>query len=1131
MKREENLVVLIFIILLLSVSFASASWFSDLFKKEVITGNYVKITGEVSDPVYYDGGPFFEGGSPYEGESSSGNNRVTENVPTNNFPCTIYSGNAGWTSDSSGSKSITNSNLGSTVYVSLLGNSGCKGKTVTVNIYDEDSNYYDGILNSDDDFVTSFTVSFTTSSSSITKAWTVKNPPKVDNSEKSPWEYYFNVVDSTGKYLVESAKIEVSFSNNINNQNPPSQTCSNSEKEGTEQCDCGVDGCSSTELRGATCASVKETGWTGNLKCYSYSNSNNCTWDIRECVAPSNSVCKQGDANCSNGNECCFKLCVNGACASTLQDCYPLSGKCSTDGTLYSSSGKNCLNGQCVTSTTCKQSDANCSNGNECCSKLCVNGACASTLQDCYPYNGKCSVDSTSYSSSGKICLDGQCVNSITCTDYDSVNSLTTKGRTTITTSTGTTDYWDKCENGLLLQYSCNGNSLSGPTSNSCLGTNSVCSDGACVNPCGNGQIDLGEFCDGSLLDGKSCAIVKGNGWTGTLTCKSDCKGFDDSQCTSLGNPITCYTDNDNDEYGIGNALRGSFYDDCGINKANNNHDCNDGVSTTNPYAYETCNDNTDNDCDGAKDCFDSECSSNSNCVTPPCISDWKTGDWGTCTNGQQSRNVYDSNSCTTPTGNKPSTTQGCTVSCTGSNYQTCSINNGQGTKYGTCVNGQWSYSGATCQVTSCNAGYHESNGGCVQNEISNQCTGSSTQSCSITNGVGSQSRTCNTGTGQWNNWENCNVFNCNSGYQISGNECIPIIIQPQKGCVINSIEWSENVAKDYDSLNIILSTSNCQGNNFDIKVYESDGTYGENTVKPEDDLVETIPFDSIVSQASIKNWIAKWNLDNDNEEASKYYLRAVLRSDNNKFFQSDLLYVNPVCGNLKKEGGEKCDLGELGGATCISEGYLGGGNLACASDCKNFDFSACRVQQNLCGNKNIDIGEVCDLTNLNEQTCLTRGYSGGTLTCGGDCKGFNEVNCTGTGENLCGNGNKDFGENCFNCPIDMLQIIESVEESIPVKQVGWKKHFKAPDWNEWWEYYRELYDNEEAARGLFDHYVSVGWTVGNKKMVDWKAAARKNIPRHKMQHGQNPKLGKTSTRTDNIRNASEAFLSEGMKE
>jgi hypothetical protein len=38
------------------------------------------------------------------------------------------------------------------------------------------------------------------------------------------------------------------------------------------------------------------------------------------------------------------------------------------------------------------------------------------------------------------------------------------------------------------------------------------------------------------------------------------------------------------------------------------------------------------------------------------------------------------------------------------------------------------------------------------------------------------------------------------------------------------------------------------------------------------------------------------------------------------------------------------------------------------------------------CGNGNIDAGESCDQGNLNNQTCVTQGFVGGTLECGADC-------------------------------------------------------------------------------------------------------------------------------------------------
>lgn len=62
-------------------------------------------------------------------------------------------------------------------------------------------------------------------------------------------------------------------------------------------------------------------------------------------------------------------------------------------------------------------------------------------------------------------------------------------------------------------------------------------SSGPRTNPCGNGQIDNGEACDGAELGGQSCASL-GLG-AGSLTCARDCRSFDRHQCgpaTSCGN-------------------------------------------------------------------------------------------------------------------------------------------------------------------------------------------------------------------------------------------------------------------------------------------------------------------------------------------------------------------------------------------------------------------------------------------------------------------------------------------------------------------------------------------------------------------------------------------------------------------
>jgi hypothetical protein len=61
-----------------------------------------------------------------------------------------------------------------------------------------------------------------------------------------------------------------------------------------------------------------------------------------------------------------------------------------------------------------------------------------------------------------------------------------------------------------------------------------------CTNTavCGDGSIEPGEKCDGANLDNKTCETVGGGFAAGTLKCKNDCSDFDTSGCTtaSCGN-------------------------------------------------------------------------------------------------------------------------------------------------------------------------------------------------------------------------------------------------------------------------------------------------------------------------------------------------------------------------------------------------------------------------------------------------------------------------------------------------------------------------------------------------------------------------------------------------------------------
>ncbi|MCK4554532.1 hypothetical protein KAU19_06280 [Candidatus Parcubacteria bacterium] len=92
---------------------------------------------------------------------------------------------------------------------------------------------------------------------------------------------------------------------------------------------------------------------------------------------------------------------------------------------------------------------------------------------------------------------------------------------------------------------------------------------------------------------------------------------------------------------------------------------------------------------------------------------------------------------------------------------------------------------------------------------------------------------------------------------------------------------------------------------------------------------------------------------------------------------------VITVCGNSIIEAGEDCEGLDLGGETCVSQGYSSG-ELACAFNC-SFDFSNC-VSGAVCGNSIIEAGEDCEGANLNGATCVSLGYASGDLACADSC-------------------------------------------------------------------------------------------------------------------------------------------------
>jgi hypothetical protein len=73
------------------------------------------------------------------------------------------------------------------------------------------------------------------------------------------------------------------------------------------------------------------------------------------------------------------------------------------------------------------------------------------------------------------------------------------------------------------------------------------------------------------------------------------------------------------------------------------------------------------------------------------------------------------------------------------------------------------------------------------------------------------------------------------------------------------------------------------------------------------------------------------------------------------------------------------------------------GGSSACGSGSGGSDIGAkaCVGGAVLCGNGSREGPEVCDGADLNAQSCISLGFSGGSLACAGDCSAFDTTACT----------------------------------------------------------------------------------------------------------------------------------------
>ncbi|MCA9662207.1 MAG: hypothetical protein KC486_27965 [Myxococcales bacterium] len=143
-----------------------------------------------------------------------------------------------------------------------------------------------------------------------------------------------------------------------------------------------------------------------------------------------------------------------------------------------------------------------------------------------------------------------------------------------------------------------------------------------------------------------------------------------------------------------------------------------------------------------------------------------------------------------------------------------------------------------------------------------------------------------------------------------------------------------------------------------------------------------------------------------------------VLGCDDACALVTDECLADEVCGDGFIGATESCEGDDLMGQTCASIGFADG-DLACSDTCE-FDTSGCF---DVCGDEAITGLEDCDGDDLGEETCVSQGYmGGGILACGDTCM-FDATLCLE--EEVCGDGfigatelcdGEDFGgETCIS--------------------------------------------------------------------------------------------------------------------
>ena len=756
-------------------------------------------------------------------------------------------------------------------------------------------------------------------------------------------------------------------------------TCGNGKIDGKDICD-------GSQLNGATCASIVGAGSTGILGCNS-----NCTgYDISGCTAASTcgngiievgEVCdgaKLNDETCESqvGHGSTGRLRCNTTCTGYITDNCTASTTCGNgiievgevcDGA--NTNGATCdaqvgagSKGHVLCASDCKSLNLSgcsaatqCGNGKLDDGEVCEAGnlnkaTCASIVGKGSDGTLKCGdgckhFDTSGCSASeycgdgkieaGEIC-DGTNISGMTCekvVGYGSRGTLTCKANCTgydttqctqeVKCGNGKLDPGEKCDGTLLNNATCS--SLVGYGSTGALKCNDTCSGydtSACTEEvkCGNGVLDDGELCEGYNLNGATCTSIVGYGSTGTLKCNKTCSGFVTSGCSKAQ---LC---------GNGTLDSGELCDSTDLNDAT----CESvvGVGSTGTLLCDsTCKFNTTY-CTPSRGCGNGTIEDNEECDGTAFKDNIKS-----CT-------AYD-----------PMNYSKGSLKCT----STCKIDT------------------SACESYCGNGSVNSSKGEVCDGDNLNKKT------CASDTVVGPGS------TGTLACAEDCKSFDISgcSESKYCGDGKINVDTEE---CDTTTFKTGSDDCAAYSSTyesGKLSCTTGCKVNTTACvkKKFCGDGIVNN------DELCDDTKF------KDNKTTCAKWNSDK--------YVDGNVSCKSDCTLNYDKCVEKPTvkCGNGKIDSGEQCDGSNLNGYSCATwhpDNYTGG-TLSCTSNC-TFDESKCEAKAK-CGDGKIDPGEECDGSKFPNDVSACKSYDPdtyqkGTLKCTSSCK-IDVSSCTA----WCGNG------------------------------------------------------------------------------------------------------------------------------